>query len=638
MTNFKDWPIRYKLISLVLIATIPILMIFYLSVRPTIEEKFLEDRKSTLKAVIEVAHGVMDSYQKLVVKGEITVDEAQMLAAKELNILRYEGKEYFFGYDLKGNTKLLGSDPEKVGTNRWELTDKKGNKLIQLMAQTCKKDGEGFVTYWYPKPGETEALPKYSYVKLFEPWQWFVGTGVYMDEVDVAMADFNYQALIPIWITVVVVLIAGILIAGFIGRPIRLLQETAFKVSNGDYDTHVDLDSSDEVGVLAKTFNTMIDNIKKAMREVREKGDIAEEAARKAEAAGKLAKEQSEYLSEHTKRMLIAMDKFADGDLTIEVRAEKEGDDIAKLFEGFNRAIHKLQNIMHTVSNTISSVTFSASEISASAEELAAGSEEQSAQTNEVASAVEEMTTTILETTKNASVAAENAKESGNSAREGGKVVEATVEGMIRITKVVENAASTIKKLGKGSDEIGEIIQVIEDIADQTNLLALNAAIEAARAGEQGRGFAVVADEVRKLAERTTKATKEISDMIKQIQVDTKAAVESIELGTSEVEKGKELAISAGNSLQMIIDSSGRVLGEITQVAAASEEQSSAAAEISKSLESINNVSQQSADSTQQIALEIEKLNRLSEELNDQIMVFKIGGSGSFSEGNLLNP
>ncbi|MCL6097096.1 MAG: methyl-accepting chemotaxis protein, partial [Bacteroidetes bacterium] len=176
----------------------------------------------------------------------------------------------------------------------------------------------------------------------------------------------------------------------------------------------------------------------------------------------------------------------------------------------------------------------------------------------------------------------------------------------------------------KSSNEIGEIVQVIDDIADQTNLLALNAAIEAARAGEQGRGFAVVADEVRKLAERTTKATKEIATMIRQIQKDTEGAVVSMNEGTTEVEKGKVLADKAGHALKQIISGAEEVVDISTQVAAASEEQSSAAEQISRNIESISSVTNQSASGVQQIARAAEDLNRMTVNLQDLIARFKL--------------
>jgi methyl-accepting chemotaxis protein len=189
---------------------------------------------------------------------------------------------------------------------------------------------------------------------------------------------------------------------------------------------------------------------------------------------------------------------------------------------------------------------------------------------------------------------------------------------------VVKKSAETVEALGRSSDQIGEIVQVIDDIADQTNLLALNAAIEAARAGEQGRGFAVVADEVRKLAERTTKATKEIAAMIKQIQKDTGEAVESMKVGTDEVERGKALADEAGRSLNLMITGAVEVVDMIMQVAAASEEQSSVAAEISKNVDSIRNVTKETTTGVQEIARASEDLNRLTVNLQQSVSIFRI--------------
>jgi len=255
---------------------------------------------------------------------------------------------------------------------------------------------------------------------------------------------------------------------------------------------------------------------------------------------------------------------------------------------------------------------------------MAAGTQEQTQQAMEVAGAVEEMTRTILENTKNASLAADTAKDAGQKARHGGSIVKETIEGMNRISEVVKQSANTVNELGKSSDQIGEIVQVIDDIADQTNLLALNAAIEAARAGEQGRGFAVVADEVRKLAERTTKATKEIAGMIKQIQRDTLDAVSSMEEGTREVEAGRKKADMAGASLLEIIEGANKVVDIVTQVAAASEQQSTAAEEISKNIDAISTVTQESSSGIQQIAHAAEDLSRLTLNLEGLVKQFKI--------------
>jgi methyl-accepting chemotaxis protein len=317
--------------------------------------------------------------------------------------------------------------------------------------------------------------------------------------------------------------------------------------------------------------------------------------------------------------------KMAEGDLTVRVEGEYKGDH-QLLKNSINTVGSSLDKALQDVTSAVAATASASSQISSSTEEMAAGSQEQSSQAAEVASAVEEMTKTIVENARNASSAAETAKKAKESAGQGGKVVEETVAGMKRIAEVVNLSADTVKALGRSSEQIGDIISVIDDIADQTNLLALNAAIEAARAGEQGRGFAVVADEVRKLAERTTKATKEIAGMIKQIQSDTAGAVTSMSEGTNEVAKGIKLADRAGESLGEIVNISQTVTDMIAQIASASEEQSSTSEQISKNVEAISAVTGETATGTQQVARAAEDLNRLTENLQQLIARFKISG------------
>jgi methyl-accepting chemotaxis protein len=300
---------------------------------------------------------------------------------------------------------------------------------------------------------------------------------------------------------------------------------------------------------------------------------------------------------------------IANGDLTLEVVYQGK-DEFGKLCDSLRKMVSSLRTTIAEVTEASAAVASASTQISSSTEEMAAGAQEQTSQASEVASAVEEMTKTIIENSKNASNTSDTAKESKQAAEQGGKVVEDTIAGMKTIASVVKMSADTVKELGKSSDQIGEIIGVIDDIADQTNLLALNAAIEAARAGEQGRGFAVVADEVRKLAERTTKATKEIAGMIKKIQGETVGAVNAMEQGTQKVDEGMQLADKAGASLQEIVDISQRVTDMVNQIAAASEEQSSASEQISKNVEAISAVTNQTATGTQQIAHAAEDLNQ----------------------------
>ncbi|MFQ5551866.1 MAG: methyl-accepting chemotaxis protein, partial [Gemmatimonadales bacterium] len=320
------------------------------------------------------------------------------------------------------------------------------------------------------------------------------------------------------------------------------------------------------------------------------------------------------------------MEMFANGDLTVSVTAELNEGKIHQLFEGFNSAVKNIREMMLRVSQAIESTASASAQISASTEQLAAASQEQSAQANEVATAVEEMTRTIIENAGNATRTAEVSDSNGQVAQQGGVVVQQTVEKIREIASVVGESAQTVERLGVSSEQIGEIVAVIDEIADQTNLLALNAAIEAARAGEQGRGFAVVADEVRKLAERTTSATKEIASMIKTIQTETGEAVKAMQRGNAEVEAGIVLADDAGRALEEIVTGAQSTVDMISQIAAASEEQSSTSEQISRSVEGISTVTQESAQGISQIAQSSDGLNRLTEELRQLVGRFKIYG------------
>jgi methyl-accepting chemotaxis protein len=413
----------------------------------------------------------------------------------------------------------------------------------------------------------------------------------------------------------------GFMISRMISKPIGELAGAAAAVAKGDLNVAVQLKSQDEVGELTVSFNQMVDSIREGQENLlREKAGVE---AKVAEAVAEIAAKE-EYLNRSINRMMVEMEKLSQGDLKVQLVIERD-DSIGRLFSGFNDSIAHIREMLLKVSEALAATASASSEISSSTEQMAAGAQEQTQQATEVAGAVEEMSKTIVETTRNANLASEAAKASGLKAQEGGLAVMKTMEGMVRIADVVKQSAETVLALGRSSDQIGEIVQVIDDIADQTNLLALNAAIEAARAGEQGRGFAVVADEVRKLAERTTKATKEIATMIKQIQKDTTGAVQSMSRGTEEVETGRELAEKSSQSLQEIIDGSVNVVDVITQVAAASEQQASASEQISKNIEAISSVTQESAAGTQQIARAAEDLNQLTSNLQELLGQFSLG-------------
>ncbi len=317
------------------------------------------------------------------------------------------------------------------------------------------------------------------------------------------------------------------------------------------------------------------------------------------------------------------LEELASGDLRSRMQGAYEGE-FDKLSNNVNKLGNSLQDLIRNVVEVVEAVSVASNQISINSNTVATASQEQSSQAEEIATAIEQMARTVMENADNASSTSDEAKTNGNIARDGGEIVAQTVLKMQDIATVVSQSASNIQKLGESGKQIGQIISVIEEIADQTNLLALNAAIEAARAGEQGRGFAVVADEVRKLAERTTEATKQISNMIKGVQNETESAVTIMNKGNQEVNLGIQFADKAGQSLSNIVNSTNKVIEMIMHIAAASEEQSATTEEIAKNIAAISNVSQDTAEQISHIAEAANRMNEYTSQLNLVINQFKI--------------
>ena len=312
-----------------------------------------------------------------------------------------------------------------------------------------------------------------------------------------------------------------------------------------------------------------------------------------------------------------------EGDLTLRLD-ETRRDEFGELGHWFNQFVEKIRNTVAQVSDNSVQVSSAASQLHATADQIATGAEEVASQTGTVATASEEMAATSSDIAQTCQRAAESAQHASQSAQAGGSVVRETIDGMAKIADRVKQAAKTVEDLGARSDQIGAIIGTIEDIADQTNLLALNAAIEAARAGEQGRGFAVVADEVRALAERTTRATREIGEMIKAIQKETRGAVAAMGEGVTEVEKGTASSIKSGQALDEILGQVNEVAIQISQIATAVEEQTATTSEITCNIQQITHVVHETSRGAQDTASAAGQLSSLSESLQGIVRQFKL--------------
>ncbi len=722
MKKFKDWKTFSKILSAVLLSLLPIVSVVVFYLIPLMSESKYEEKGIATKKAVEIAYSIFNELQSAVDDNKLTEDEAKARAIETIKALRYEGNQYFWINDLNPTMIMHPFKPELNGKDLSDNKDPHGKKIFVEFANVCREKGEGMVDYMWPKPGVDKPVPKISYVKLFKPWGWIVGTGIYVDDVEASISTLKNRVLVIILVVLMLVVSFAYVFSKKLTKPLFILQEAANAITQNNFvaggnDFNVTIDSKDEIGALSNSFSRMLDKISeqlqyidnlntpvmvinkdyniqymnkvgahllgKSQREVIgqkcydnfKTGDCKTEKCACAQAMSKnLAaseetiakpngkelpiiytgapindkhgkiigavefitditevKNAQNYLSHKTDEMLKVMNQFAEGDLTVKLVVDKD-DQIGKLFAGFNKSVKNIGDLIFSVSEAVQATASASNQISSSSEEMAAGAQEQSAQTAEVAGAVEEMTKTIIETSNNASLAADNSKIANDSVLKGNIKVEETKKGMERIVSSTAETGRIISSLALKSDQIGAITQVIDEIADQTNLLALNAAIEAARAGEQGRGFAVVADEVRKLAERTTKATKEIADTIRTIQNEAKEADKSmIEAGES-VKYGMELTGQVSVVLNEILEVNSKVSDMVNQVAVASEEQSATAEQISKNIESITSVTQETAAGTQQIAKAAEDLNRLTNTLQSLIDRFKLDNKYSGSE------
>lgn len=540
---YKDWGIFSKIMGLSLLTSLVLVLATMLALVPFIRGLIMKEKQATVSNLVQEATSVLVSYQKQVDAGSLTKDDARKQAAERIAAIRYNEKDYIWINDLTPRMVMHPIKPELNGKELSETKDPNGKLLFVEMARICKDKGKGFVEYAWEKPGSSKPAPKISYVELYQPWGWIVGTGIYIDDVDTQMRKIIVGISAALCIMMVSAILLALLIARSITIPASTLAGQTAQVARGELDIQVTCSSEDEIGQLACSFRTMTEN---------------------------------------------------------------------------------LRSIISQVADTSTQVSAAAGRLKSTANQIAAGAEEVASQATTVATAGEEMSATSGDIAQNCQMAAEGAQRASQSAQNGAVVVDATIAVMSQIAAKVQESARTVESLGARSDQIGAIIGTIEEIADQTNLLALNAAIEAARAGEQGRGFAVVADEVRALAERTTRATKEIGEMIKAIQKETKGAVTAMEQGVKQVEAGTIEAAKSGEALRDILQQINDVAMQVNQIAAAAEEQTATTSEISSNMQQITEVVQKTSNGANESATAATQLNGNAEELQRLVRQFKL--------------
>lgn len=569
MRRFKHWPIHYKIIFISLSSISVMLAGAFIYLLPFLEARFMKEKEDATRHVVELAMGIIEAHDAEFKAGKITLEQAKSESAEHISKLRYETREYIWINDLGKPVPNMIMHPTIPALNNKVLDAPKFNKA------TGKRDGL------------TGALQKIKDKNIFVTFNEVVeqaGQGFVMYEwpkpkTGGGVTDQLYPKL----------------------SFVKKYQPWGWVLGSGIYvdDVHKDM-AALQWSLLGLTALFALFTLV-------------------------LSFFVSRGITRTLQHVTHGLEEMgtAGGDLSRRLVIERE-DESGALARAFNSFLDTLKGLVDNISTNADEVAAAAIQLNSTAKEIATGSGQLAAQTISVATAGEEMACTSTEIARNCSMAVENANRAGQTALSGAEVVNHAVQSIQRISIRVQESAQTVESLGKRSEQIGQIIGTIEDIADQTNLLALNAAIEAARAGEQGRGFAVVADEVRALAERTTKATREIGEMIKTIQQETKKAVTAMEAGVMEVMQGTEDAARSGKALEEIMEQVGEVTNQINQIATAAEEQTATTSDISNNMQRITTVVQQTSASSGDTAAAAGQLSNLAEGLKRTVAQFRL--------------
>ncbi|SMF27894.1 methyl-accepting chemotaxis protein [Desulfovibrio gilichinskyi] len=415
---------------------------------------------------------------------------------------------------------------------------------------------------------------------------WTIGLAIPIQTIDAESHEFLIVSTILSIVGICLVLIVAFLIARSVSKPINSMVGFAQDIADGNFDSKPDVRNFG--GELLTLYNALSSMVKSLVELIA----TSEEKTKEAE--------------HHTQVAEVALE---------DARKAKEKAERAKA-EGMLHAARQLEGI-------VEQVTSASEELASQIEESSRGTEIQRDRTSESATAMEQMNASVLEVAQNASRAAESAMEAKGNAEEGGKIVADVVSSINEVNNATKIMVSGLNDLGSQAEGISKVITVITDIADQTNLLALNAAIEAARAGEAGRGFAVVADEVRKLAEKTMQATHEVGEAVKAIQGGTRKSISEMNSAATMVDQSTKLAGEAGHSLKSIVEIVESTADQVRAIATASEEQSAASEQISRGTEEVNRIAAETAGAMSQSMQAVSDLARLSSELQSLIVELK---------------
>ena len=544
MNSLRNMSISRRL-WMILIVAVLMLMTLGLLMLKQIHDDLYQAKSQKTQHVVQTASGILNFYHGLETTGVLTREAAQKQALSVVRGLRYDQNDYFWINDLTPVMIMHPANPKLDGQNLSAIRDPDGFAIFNEFVTLAKAKGVGMVDYRWPKPGAAEPVAKTSYIQLFEPWGWIIGSGVYVDDVQAQFRGQVWKAsLIGLGIALIMALLV-VLIARSIVRPLQEAVHAMANIASGESDlTHsLDTHGQDEVTQLSRHFNTFT---------------------------------------------------------------------------------AKLRQVVSQLQVCANALAQSSAELGSNASQAHDRSQQQSQQMELVATAINEVTYGVQDVAKNAEHAASEMRDAQTQAEQGQVNIDGSLQQIDALSGTISQAVEVIRTLSTESTQIGGVLEVIRSIAEQTNLLALNAAIEAARAGEQGRGFAVVADEVRLLAQRTQKSTAEIQNMIERLQGHSEAAVKVISDSHQASQLTIEQAGQAGASLNAIGQALRNLNGLNASIASATLQQAHVVEDINQNVTQAAGLSHSTALAAQQSSEASVHLKDLSEELNGLLRQFKV--------------
>ena len=530
---------------LILIVAMAMLLALGLLMLKQIHDDLNEGKAQKTRHVVQAASGVLDYYHGLETAGSLSRDAAQQQALQVISKMRYDQGDYFWINDLRPFMVMHPTNPKLDGKDLSAIKDPDGVAIFNEMVTLAKTQGSGNLAYRWPKPGADEPVAKTSYVQLFEPWGWVIGSGVYIDDMQAEFQAQVWKASVAGLTIALIMVVLVRLIARSIARPLKEAVQAMANIASGESDLTRSLDTHgrDEVTELARHFNTFTT---------------------------------------------------------------------------------KLRTVIRHLQATATALEQSSTQIGNDATQAQQRCQQQASQMDQVATAINEVTYAVQEVAKNAEHAAGEMRGAQTQAELGQQNIDSSLKQIDQLSITIDQAVEVIRTLATQSSGIGSVLEVIRSIAEQTNLLALNAAIEAARAGEQGRGFAVVADEVRLLAQRTQKSTAEIQTMIESLHKHSEAAVNVIASSSRASAQTIEQATGAGLSLTNIGQALSKLNDLNASIASATLQQAHVVEDINHNVTLAAGLSQSTAQAAEQSSLASVHLRELSVQLNGLLRQFKV--------------